>query len=151
MPVSVAEQVRLWLAHLKILDERLIKLGIPETHQLRIRIKAVLSGEKVPLFFQLLRETVVEVGSKHVRKSLPKILRIKFDYGRHFMENEMRRRGIPSIFVDASSRRQIEGTSVTNATSAVAQIHWLTKVADAIDQIALSLNMTPVVGLGKGN
>ena len=151
VPICKAEQVKLWLAHLEIYGARLNKLGQSHTSPVRNRIRKILSGERVHLYFLVTDSgQIKDVGSSDISKTLPPELRIKFDLGRHFLQNKLRDIKVPQGWIDAAARHHVDGTSVSYCTANVRQIQWLEGVATAIDNISVGLNMFPVVGLGKG-
>lgn len=149
IPVCVATQISLWLSNLKILHARLEKLGIVPGDPIRTRIQEVLTGASVPLFFQILNGLPVAVGSADIKRTLPSELKIKFDGGRHFVQNAARREGMWSPWVDAMERHHTAGTALSNGMANAVQVEWLSATADAIDRISMRLGFFPVVGLGK--
>lgn len=150
-PTSLQAQIRLWLAHLEIYDARLSKLGIPPSSPVRTRIRRVLAGERVPLYFHVNpQHQVMEVGSANIKAVLPDHLQIKADFGRHYLQNKLRMPTISQSWIDGATRHHVDGTSMTSASANVRQIGWLTIVAKQIDEISLSLQFSPVVGLGRG-
>ena len=151
VPSCKSTQIQFWLAHLEIYDARLSKLGVPASSPVRTRIRGILSGEKVRLFFLVTeRGEVKDVGSADISNALPEGLRIKFDFGRHYFQNKLREPKVPQNWIDAAARHHVDATSVSYVTANVRQIQWLSEVATHIDNISISLGLYPVVGLGKG-
>lgn len=151
LPLSLKEQIRLWMAHLEIFDARLSKLGDPPNSSVRVRIRKILAGERVLLFFCVDAEhQVTEIGSADVKALLPENLRIKSDYGRHYLQNKLRVQTIPQGWIDSAARHYVDGTSLSLVTANARQMNWLIGVAKQIDEINLALKLFPVVGLGRG-
>ncbi len=152
VPICTWEQIRLWLAHLKIHDARLLTLGVLDGDPVRMRIRQILAGEKVRLFFQVNSAGEIrDVGSSNISLMLPKELRIKPDFARHYLQNKLRHLNVPQAWIDAAARHHVDGVSVTYATANLSQVQWLSEVANQMDQVAVSLRFLPIVGLGRGN
>ncbi|MFO1264940.1 MAG: hypothetical protein U1E84_16690 [Rhodoferax sp.] len=151
LPISqtMHAQSKLWLTHLSLYDARLEKLGVPSCSAVRRRIDAIQRGQSVPLFFLVeVDGAISDIGSSEIKEALPVSLQLKSDGGRHFMQNAIRKKGIPDRQIDAAARHHVDGISLHGGHADIAQIQWLSATAHVVDEIAISLGIFPVAGLG---
>jgi hypothetical protein len=152
LPISIGFhlQIKLWLAHLVALDQRLEKLGVSPDSSARRHIKQVLNGEAVSLFFLISPDLTITVpGSRDLFSFLPEGIELKGDVYRHFVSDSMRALGVPTPYVDALDRHIVEGLSVYRLGSAVSTMQWLSACSSAIDQLAVQVGFRPVAGISR--
>lgn len=150
IPSILHEQIALVHAHLRCLIDRLTKLGWSTTHPVFARCEAIERLEPASLYFKLTEDDIQDLGSRDLFDQLAPPIDVNGDALRHFVPNELRNLGLPSILVDAAERHQVQKTTRASASADAVQYQWLAEVAQKIDLIALRLGLLPIQGLSKG-
>ena len=140
--------MKLWRIHLGALDQRLEKLGLKKEHLGRSRIQAILDSEKVNLLFKMNEEAVPHMLAT---KSLfeGKARSLNRDFSRHLLPDLLGAQGVPFECVQWWLRHHAEGTSASAITSSTVHQVWLSRVATALDRIALDLGLRPLHGIAR--
>jgi hypothetical protein len=148
VPNCLSATLKYLYTHYQQLDARLKKLGFPAENCTRLGIKAILDGDDINLFFRF------------DKRNLPCDLRLKDvihpqddmapDSARHFIPRALELEGVHFNYVQAWLKHHATGVSVNSVTSRTPPVVWLSKVAMALDHIALDLGLRPIHGISKG-
>ena len=148
IPATLSIQIELWFVHLAVLARRLMKLGFSASHPTLVYIKKISSGEPIPLLFSLSEDGSAEqLAKRDVFIGAAKDL--NGDFSRHFLPKLLGNQGVPFEQTQSWLRHHADGVTASSITCAVVQQVWLSKVASALDRIALDLNLLPIHGLAK--
>jgi hypothetical protein len=143
IPTTLSAQMTLWRTHLGAFDHRLEKLGLQKEHPGRLRIQAILKGDEVNLLFTMSDEGTPQMLFEGEGKSLNR------DFSRHVMPDLLAAHEVPFEQVQWWLRHHVDGTSASAITSTTVQHVWLSRVATALDRIALDLGLSPLHGIAK--
>lgn len=148
IPTTLSTQMKMWRIHLGALDQRLAKLGLKKEHLGRSRIRAILDSEKANLLFTMTEDGVPQMLAT---KSLfeEKATSLNRDFSRHVMPDLLGAQGVPFEFVQWWLRHHVDGNSASAITSSTVQQVWLSRVATALDRIALDLGLRPLHGIAR--
>ncbi|RJG02635.1 hypothetical protein D3878_14500 [Noviherbaspirillum sedimenti] len=151
VPISpfLAEQVRLWLAHCRCLDQRLARKNWLTTHPVRQHIQRIFTGEAVPLLFHFQEQQLEFIGSHHIEQTLPPELRHKGDGARHFWENTLRVAGLSSPDINRFMRHETIGLENFSSTSDGTLADAFARITSVQQKTLLELGIFPVIGLAK--
>lgn len=150
VPISttLSAQMRLWRIHLIALDQRLQKLSFQSDHPTRARIRAILDGDKANLLVTLDDHgTPQDLATKTVFGGEGQSL--NRDFSRHLMPDLLVEQGVPFEYVQCWLRHHVDGTAASAITSSAVQQVWLSRVAVALDRIALDLGLRPLHGISR--
>lgn len=150
LPISVtsASQISLWRSHLRALDHRLEKLGFPSEHATRVWIGKILAGQKVDLLFTLSAEALPgKFATATLFQGEGKSM--NWDFARHALPGALSEEGVPFEYTQSWLRHHVDGIAASSITSGTVQQVWLSRVARALDQVALNLGLRPIHGIAK--
>lgn len=114
--------------HIAATDRALADLGIPVSGLLRHRLRQILAGERVPLLTTISRGRHKAIGSRVLEKWWPQQFGLEGNHGRHFVQNNLRDRGVRSNDVDAYVRHILRGIAPCS-TASTKSLHM---IADAL-------------------
>lgn len=151
VPISpfLAEQVRLWLAHCRCLDQRLARKNWLTTHPVRQHMQRIFAGETVPLLFHFQEQQLEFIGSYQIEQALPPELRHKGDGARHFWQNTLRMAGLSSADINRFKRHETIGLENFSSTSNGTLADAFARITAVQQQTLLELGIFPVAGLAK--
>ncbi len=148
IPNTLLVQIQLWQAHLNALDRRLAKLNFKTAHPVRERIQAILRSDNVNLLFIINKDGAPDsLSTKSLFYGEGKSL--NHDFSRHMMPGLLAKHDVPFEYVQWWLRHHVDGTSASAAASTVIQQVWLSRVASALDRIALDLGLRPLHGIAR--
>jgi hypothetical protein len=150
LPISAtsSSQIRLWRSHLRALDQRMEKLAFPDEHATRVWIGKILVGEKVDLLFTLSTEALPgKFATATLFQGEGKSM--NWDFARHALPGALSAEGVPFEYTQSWLRHHVDGIAASSITSGTVQQVWLSRVATALDQVALSLGLRPIHGIAK--
>ena len=148
VPTTLSAQLTLWRTHLGALDRRLKKLGLKKEHLGRSRIQAILNSDEVNLLFTMSEEgTPQMLGMKTLFEGEGRSL--NRDFSRHVVPDLLAAQEVPFEQVQWWLRHHVDGTSASAITSTTVQHVWLSRVATALDRIALDLGLRPLHGIAR--
>ena len=142
-----------WLAHLEQLDVLLAKFGLAADSPERAHLHSVLAGAQVPLLTTIERGRHKPVGTSMLHDWWPEQFGLAPNFGRHYIQNGLRRLGIPSTVIDLYVRHSLRG--IPNSSSAGTQplaTHAAT-LGDALEMLFRQVGIRRIQGLptGKGD
>lgn len=144
----LVEQVTLWLAHCRCIDDRLAKLGIDVSSPLRQRLRDILAGKKVPMFFTInWRKGVHSISSDDLAKWWPQDLGLDANFARHFWQPTLRRAGVSSSDIDVYERHHLRGTDARSSTSNKVAANVRQHILAAMDIVVRRLQIQAIPGL----
>lgn len=142
------EQLSLWLAHCRCLDARLARLGIAEASPLRQRLRKILDGEKVPMFFTInRRKGAHSITADDLAKWWPRELGLEVNFARHFWQTALRSAGVASSDIDIFMRHHQRGSDARSSSSCKVAAIVRQELLNAIDCIAHRLGIRVIPGL----
>lgn len=148
IPNTLSTQMKLWRIHLGALDQRLEKLGLTKEHPGRSRIHAILRSDEVNLLFTMSEEGTPQIlATKSFFEGEGRSL--NRDFSRHVMPELLAAQDVPFEHVQWWLRHHVDGTSASATTSSTVQQVWLSRVATALDRIALNLGLRPLHGIAR--
>lgn len=148
IPTTLSAQMTLWRIHLGALDHRLEKLGMKKEHPGRSRIQAILNSDEVNLLFTMSEEGMPQMlDTKTLFEG--KGSSLNRDFSRHAMPDLLAAQEVPFEYVQCWLRHHLDGTSASAITSSTVQHVWVSRVATALDRIALDLDLRPLHGIAK--
>ena len=148
IPTVLSTQMKLWRIHIGVLDHRLEKLGLKKEHPGRARIQSILNSDEVNLLFTMSGEgTPQMLPTKTLFEG--KGSSLNRDFSRHVMPDLLAAQEVPFEQVQWWLRHHVDGTSASAITSTTVQHVWLSRVATALDRIALDLGLRPLHGIAK--
>ena len=89
------------------------------------------------------------VGTHDFLSHLPTDLKLAPDFGRKFLENELRARRLPSHAIDGVLRHSVVGQARNTASSDFVLHGWIGRAGSVIDDIAADLFDAVCHGLAK--
>jgi hypothetical protein len=136
-----------WLAHLEKLDVLLAKFGLAADSPERAHLHSVLAGAHVPLLTTIERGRHKPVGTSMLHGWWPMTFGLAPNFGRHFIQNGLRRLGIPSTVIDLYVRHSLRG--IPNSSSARTQslaTHAAT-LSEALEALFRQVGIRRILGL----
>jgi hypothetical protein len=153
VPVCTVLHVQLdyWQQHCHRLENRLIKLGLPDSHPARRSLERWRTKE-VPLFFSLAENgKFVSIGTQALKDQWPSSMGLPGNFGRHFWQDRLRQAGIHDTEIDAFVRHYLAGMMPNTSTSAFVTSEWARRITSRIDEVTSRLGLTPLKGLSIGS
>lgn len=144
----LSEQLSLWLAHCRCLEARLAKLSIAEASPLRQRLRKILAGEKMPMFFAInRRKGVHSITADELAKWWQQELGLEANFARHFWQTALRSTGVSSSDIDAFVRHHQRGSDARSSSSSKVPAIVRQEILDAMDCIVDRLKIQAIPGL----
>jgi hypothetical protein len=147
IPELLKCQLELWIWHLERLLRRM-EHADPQ-HCLNDHIRRILNRQPVPLLF-LASDGYMPITSSDIFSDLSdEQPHLSLDFPRHFFMNDMRRYGVTHEETEAWMRHHDRRSSSYLTTNMAVDSDWMSTVSGAIDASLGSLNIRPLVGLGR--
>lgn len=144
-----AQIMRAIRAHCEALHRRFVTLGQGHSELARWA-KQVSRHGNVPLLCLAQTEKHIRtLGTADILGSLPSAIKVAPDWGRKFMENQLRHEGMHSSEIDAFLRHTVPGQVPMCSTSIAHTGTQWRRINQAISNIAQQLWNTPLQGLAK--
>ncbi|MBH9553946.1 hypothetical protein [Inhella gelatinilytica] len=135
--------------HCKALLERLRTFGW--SGPVVAWLMAVIKREDVPLLCTIHgRNNLVPQGTNDLRKTLPGALQLPADWGRKFMENQLRQAGAQSRDIDRHQRHEVIGQEQDTSIADSCEMEWVLRLKPILDRISRQLFRSPLTGLRTG-
>jgi hypothetical protein len=136
------KQLRSWIAHCAEMERRFRKLGVSPKSRTNLRLRAVVDGLAVPLFFTInSRNAPCSISTEVLVKWWPVELGLEGNFGRHFWQNAMRAEGVSSTDIDALVRHFASGSDPFGSAGIKVQAAWSERVimtmTTVLDRLAL--------------
>ena len=113
--------------HIVATDRFLANHGIPVSGPPRQRFRQILAGDQVPLFTTISRGRHKTIGTSTLEKWWPSKFGLAGNHGRHYVQNNLRDRGVRSTEVDIYVRHMLRGiapcsSATTKSLRAIADV-----------------------------
>lgn len=143
------KQLELWLSHCSALERRLRKLVLPPEHPLRVLLQRFQAREPVPMFFEVAQESYLPrpLGSADLTQWWPEPYRFSPDFGRHFLETELREADVRSSWIDLLMRHITQAVEGHCSTHADALLQAANDITAAQTELLTQLGFHPIPGL----
>lgn len=142
----VREQFQQYLAHVRALHKRLVKLNNPKIHSLMESLEKTLRGEGLLFVCVSDHGTLGPAGNSNIWSKLPENIRVPGNVGRHFWQNSLRAHGLGSRDIDRFMRHRVVGLeNNTNSQVAVPR-----DSCNRIEQIQLQVLNALGIGVVSG-
>ena len=141
------DSVAAWWRHVHALHERVQRLRVSAAWVQHLR--AVLAGDRVPLFFTVHDDDAVAIGSTHLTDAMPSSIRLAPNAGRHYWQTELYRRGVASDAIDTYARHACRGIEPLSSTTLASPLMAHERVCAVQDAALRELGIAAVSGLGR--
>lgn len=152
VPISPLTSLQLgyWESHLRSLARRLSKIGGGRALSSIGCITSILEHQDTPLFFLMAPDgSAIPPCTNEIFQ--PVETKLTRDFGRHFMASSLSSKGHTLGDIHAFLRHQGGGVNPQNTHGIEVHHDRLLRTALAIDTVLGDLNITPRVGLSKGD
>ena len=136
-------------AHCEALHARLLKKGASHSALSRWSYRVAQRQETPLLSLATSPNRTRVVGTHDFLSHLPTDLKLAPDFGRKFLENELRARRLPSHAIDGVLRHSVVGQARNTASSDFVLHGWIGRAGSVIDDIAADLFDAVCHGLAK--
>jgi hypothetical protein len=143
------EQVAAWWSHLRTLQERVCKLGLPPRLPWLAHLNAIFANSRVPLLFLVWDDVAVPLGSGLVEEAIPPALRLVRNAGRHVWQTRLYRERISSQAIDQFARHACRGTESLSSTTLLSPGAAHQLVCGVQDKVLQELEIRATGGLGQ--
>lgn len=142
-------QLRLWLAHCRVLRRRLENFPSADSRRLMHMLDGFLGGECYSLFFEIKHgcKGTTPLGSDDLINWWPEEYRFSGDFGRHFFEVELRDAKVRSSRIDLLLRHLTQGTQAHCSTYGDRLADIAAEINHVQESLLESLGIKPVPGL----
>jgi hypothetical protein len=152
VPISplTSLQLRYWESHLRSLAGRLSKIGDGSALSSIGCITSILEHRDTPIFFLMASDgSAIPASARDIFQ--PIATKLTRDFGRHFMASSLSAKGHTLGDIHAFLRHQGGGVNPQNSHGVEVHHDRLLRTALAVDAVLNDLNITPRVGLSKGD
>lgn len=143
------DQVAVWWQHLKTLQERLSRSGLPPRTPWLTQLDAIFANDRVPLLFLVRDDIAVPLGSSEVAAAVPSSIRLLPNAGRHYWQTRLHRERVSSSVIDQYARHACRGTESLSSTSLLPPVAAHEVVCGVQDDVLHKLGIAAVGGLGR--
>jgi hypothetical protein len=147
LPQFVCAALAAFLNHVEATDQLLGTLGVSPDQPLKQHFKQILNGENVPLFTTIARDRHKAIGASCLEEWWPSEYGLSGNHGRHYVQNNMRAKGVRSTNVDFYVRHMLRGITPSSTSSTKSLRRIAEAIVPALDSLLAEAGLTPMPGL----